>query len=753
MATLADSLIASSSRPLAMRCRPDITSEKQVYLGKSYWVVKEPLGLNYFRFQEEEFSILKMLDGNTSLEEIKDTFEAQFAPQKISFRDLQQFIGTLHRSGLLITTSEEQGRQLKKRRDERKNKELIQTFSNILAIRFKGIDPDWMLGKMLPLVGWIFAWQTVMFVCFMALTALSLVVVQMDVFRSRLPEFQEFFGPSNWLFLGGTLAVTKVMHEFGHGLTCKRYGGECHEMGVMFLVLTPCLYCNVSDSWMLPNKWHRAAIGAAGMYVEITLATVATFVWWFSEPGLLNHICLQVMFVSSISTIIFNGNPLLRYDGYYILSDIMEVPNMRQKANDILRRFMAKTCLGLEQPDDPFLPQRNLFMFGMFTIASNIYRWFVMFSILYFLNKVFEPYGLQVIGQMIAIMGLYGLIVMPLWQLGKFMYVPGRMAQVKRKNIMATAGVAVAVALGVLFVPLPQRIKCPVEIRPRNAESVFVGAPGMLDELLVKPGDYVEEGVSLARVTNIDLLLEVEQFKGEEKRLTSLLHHLNNQRIVDKSHPEIAGQYVDTQQALESVTAQLKSKIQEMSKLNNPAPIPGIVFLTSEKEARPNPGGLTGWSGSIFDGKNIGAALSKGDVLCQIASVPEAGATVEMEAVLYINQDNMELVNLDQLVDIKLDAFPGKIFSGSLNEMGDTQVEFVPKSITAQAGGDLAAEMDQETGRVRPQNATFPGQVQLNDELGELKVGMRGRAKVYVKWQPAGPRIWKYLTHTFHFDL
>ena len=101
--------------------------------------------------------------------------------------------------------------------------------------------------------------------------------------------------------LGITMAVVKVLHEFGHGLSCKHFGGECHELGAMMLVFTPALYCNVSDSWMLPNKWHRAAIGAAGMYVELFLASIATFLWWFSQPGLLNSICLSIMFICSRS--------------------------------------------------------------------------------------------------------------------------------------------------------------------------------------------------------------------------------------------------------------------------------------------------------------------------------------------------------------------------------------------------------------------------------------------------------------------
>ena len=106
------------------------------------------------------------------------------------------------------------------------------------------------------------------------LAAAALVTVQFDVFRSKLPEFHQFFNLYNALWLSVVLGVTKVLHEFGHGMSCKHFGGECHEMGVMVLVLTPCLYCNVSDSWMLPSKWQRAAIGAAGMYVELVLASI-----------------------------------------------------------------------------------------------------------------------------------------------------------------------------------------------------------------------------------------------------------------------------------------------------------------------------------------------------------------------------------------------------------------------------------------------------------------------------------------------
>src|SRR4029450_9491912 len=279
------------------------------------------------------------------------------------------------------------------------------------------------------------------------LTALSLVFVQFDEFSRRLPNFHSFFGPQNWFYLAITMAVVKVLHEFGHGLSCKHFGGECHELGAMMLVFTPALYCNVSDSWMLPNKWHRAAIGAAGMYVELFLAALATFLWWFSTPGLFNHIMLSVMFICSVSTVVFNGNPLLRFDGYYILMDLLEIPNLRHKATEITRGFFVWLCLGIEQPENPFLPHQYQWAFGAYTIAAVIYRWLVVFSIVFFLNKVFEPYGLKIIGQLIGLSGFVGLIGQPLWELGKFFYTPGRMNKMKRERVGASAGVIAVAAL------------------------------------------------------------------------------------------------------------------------------------------------------------------------------------------------------------------------------------------------------------------------------------------------------------------
>ena len=750
MATLADSLISSTSRPLTLRMRPDLTSKQQRYHGRSYWVLKEPVGLNYFRFHEEEYAILCMLDGQSSLDDVKERFETEFTPQKITFQDLQQFVGMLHRSGLVISEATGQGKQLKKRRDEKKKKELLGKFSNVLALRFRGIDPERFLAKTYPYIAWFFHPFTMMLCVMLGLSALSLVAVEFETFRARLPTFHEFFGPHNWIYLGATMGAVKILHEFGHAYSCKHFGGECHEIGAMLLVFTPCLYANVSDSWMLPNKYHRAFIGAAGIYVEAILASIATFIWWFSEPGLLNYLALSVMFICSVSTVLFNGNPLLRFDGYYILMDLLEIPNLRQKATEVMKRFMLQTCLGIEQQENPFLPQERRWMFGMFTIASVFYRWIVVFSIMYFLNKILEPYGLKVLGQAVAVAGLFGLLVQPMWKLIKFFMAPGSMSKVKKPRLIATVGVIAAVIIGVLCVPLPFHVSCTFEVSPMSAESVFPGVPGRLSEVAVKPGDTVTQGQVLARLDNLDLLLHVVELRGELAQLKQQRSNLHRQRFLDR---QVAMQIPAVDAMIVAVEEQLVDETEKLDRLEIIAPVSGTVFPPPIKPHREtNDGRLPGWSGSPFHAKNQGAVLQEADQFCQIG---DAG---EFEAVLVIDQADVDLIGQYESengslppVELKLDSYRWTVSEGQIRKVSLAPMEVTPVSLASQGGGELNAKTD-DNGMLRPISTSYQARVPLGNADDLLRVGLTGQARVYTGWQPLGRRMYRYLARTFRFD-
>ena len=752
MVTLADSLISSTSRSLTLRMRPDLSARRHRYNGVEYWVVKEPVGLNYFRFHEEEFAILCMLDGQSSLEDIKERFETEFTPQKITFQDLQQFVGMLHRSGLVISEATGQGRQLRRRRDEKKRKETFGKFTNVFALRFRGFDPERILNWMHPYAGWIFSPAAIIVAMLFALSAASLVVVEFDIFRSRLPTFHEFFGPHNWIYLAIVMGTVKVLHEFGHGLSCKHYGGECHEIGVMLLVFTPCLYCNVSDSWMLPSKWKRAFIGAAGMYVEVIIASIATYIWWFSEHGLLNQLALSTMFICSVSTLLFNGNPLLRFDGYYILMDLLEIPNLRQKSTEVLKRFMSETCFGIEQPENPFLPQNRRFAFAMFTVASVIYRWVVVFGILYFLNKILEPYGLKIIGQLLGCVGFFGLVFQPISQLVKFFHIPGRMHKVKLHRVAATLAVVASIILAVIFVPLPFHVSCTFDIAPREAESVFAGVPGQLEEVLVRPGDQVEQGAVLARMANVDLQLQVVGLRGELRQRIGQLQNYSRLRAFDET---VAAQIPVIEELKETVEKQLAEKERELARLQIIAPIAGTIFPPPVRPDRSSGDGrLPPWSGSPFERKNLGSLLASSDQLCQI------GDPQQFEAVLVIDQASIDLVTqyLSEHqkwpdVDMKLDSYRWKTTLGAIDKVASAPMENTPASLASQGGGELTTKTDRDTGALRPMSTSYQARIQLDEVDIPFRMGLTGKAKIYTGWQPIYTRVARYLYRTFHFYL
>mgnify|MGYP002623437513 CR=1 FL=1 len=740
-------LISSATRPLRLRRRGDLTAQRHRYLGRSYWVVKEPISLKYFRFQEEEYDVLNLLDGKRSLAEVKEAFEAQHPPQKVTLADVHQFVSQLHRSGLVISEAPKQGKSLYTRSSEVKRREWMQRLSSVLAMRFKGIDPEWILNRGYPFVAWLFHPAMVIFCVLMALAALLLVTVQFDSFSQRLPTFHEFFGPKNWLLLAIVLGVTKVLHEFGHGFSCKHFGGECHEMGVMLLVLTPCLYCNVSDSWLLRNKWHRAAIGAAGIYVELLLASAATFIWWFTQPDtLINLVALQVMFVCSISTILFNGNPLLRYDGYYILSDILEIPNLRQKASQVLGRLASKWCLGLELPENPFLPRNNQLLFASYTIASTIYRWVVVFSILFFLNKVFEPYGLKVLGQIIMLFGLFGLVVMPLYKIVKFLRVPGRLDQVKRKNVLITAGVAAAVLAFVLLVPLPCSVKCAVELRPRDSRLVYVKVPGVIapDGIHREFGKPVEADAPLLTLVNHDLSLSLTDLQGRIAQQETVIAGMETQRAVA---PAGVGDLPAARESLQALREQLREKQSDAGQLTIRAPISGTLLPPpSRPHQPPSDGRLPEWEGTPFDEKNTGAYLDESVQIGEIAD------PTQMEAVVIVDQGDVELVTIDQKVRIKLDAYTGEVLQGHIKNIAENELEIAPAALSQQAGGALATKTD-PSGVQRPLHTSYVALVPIENADLRLRSGMRGRAKIKVAPRTLGQRLGRLVMRTVRFEL
>ncbi len=511
-------------KSLRLRLRRDLVIEAQKYEGRTYHVVKDPVSLRYYRLKDNEYFLLTYLDGKHTLEEAQKEYEIRYRPDRLKLEDVEAFGQQLINAGLAMNESPRAGKQLYEQRRKRKRSEWMQTLTNILYIKIPVFDPDWLLKRMLRWVGWIFSLTFFGLSVLLMLSAAGLVATHFETFRSKLPEQHMFFRFQTIAYMWAALGAVKIIHEFGHGLSCKVFGGEVHEMGALLLCLSPALYCNVSDAWTLPNKWHRIIISAAGIYVELVIAAIATFVWWNSAPyPFVNNLALSLMVVCSVSTVVFNANPLMRYDGYYVLADLLEIPNLRERSNRFLKNLVLEHCLGIEVQPEPYMALWRRILFVSYAVGSYIYRWVVTFAILWFLYSFLRPYKLEVISQMLALGAAGSMAGWPLWRLGKSIYKRGRIPDMKKWRVLASATVVTGLVLFAFLVPVPvSRLRGPalVQADPSATGKIYVRRDGILTKLNVRPGDHVEKHEVIAEFRDPDLDAEllkaqIESFDAE----------------------------------------------------------------------------------------------------------------------------------------------------------------------------------------------------------------------------------------------
>lgn len=731
--------------PVKLKMRGDLTFDRQNYQGVEYWVVKEPVGQKFYQFPPNVVYLLKLLDGTRSVEQIIDSYHETHSPKRITRNDLQQLLMRFHKDGLVISDASGQGSELLRRGRKSIAMERVTSLSNILAVRYRGFDPELILNWMIKWTWWLFTPAAVIFFMFAGAVALTSVVVNWAEFQARLPGFDAFFDVRRWYMFAGVLCFSKMLHEFGHGLSCKRLGGECHEIGFMLLVLTPCLYCNVSDSWRLPNKWHRAAIGAAGMYIEVILATIATFVWWFAEPGIVQDICLQFMLISSISTVLFNGNPLLRFDGYYIMSDVLEIPNLQQKSSKALTTLLGRHWLGLEIPDDQLMPTNRPIAFAMFTVAAFCYRWVIMFSILLFLTRWLEPYGLDSLGRGIAAFSIVGMLLWPSYRLYRYMSVPGRMHQVKKKRFSIISAILLAVLGCVLFIPLPHQILAPVVVIPQNFETIYVQESGVLYKPSIKPGDHVQPGQLLAKLENIDLELALADAESELRKKQS------DRSIAEKVGAAGGGaEYFDRLDAINADILDAQRKIIELEKRNRKleliSGISGVVLATPYQASAENSGIID--PQPLLSGRNETVTALQGQRFCEVADFSK------WNAVVLLTENQMEFAHEGQKIRIKLYAEPGRVVESIVKEIGvsdrsigkDDRYENVETSMKRSQLPDLVSEMVAQQSQ---KDIQYFARVEIEPAQLPLKIGYGGQARLQTRNRSLAERVMFWLNENF----
>ena len=734
------SMVPSTQRAIPLERRSDLVVKRIEYKGISSYVIKDPVGLKYHRLQQEQYRTLELLDGQRSLDEIKSELQRHFPALHFKLPDVQHLITDLHKKGLVYSNRSGQGIEMLKQELETKRKKRWAAIKNILYLRLPGWDPEKTLNAIYPFFRWMFQPWAVFLAMAFVVASWILIAVNFDAFYSKLPEFHQFFSWPNLAYMYLTLSVAKIIHEFGHGVSCKHFGGECHEMGVMLLVFSPCLYCDVSDSWMLRNKWRRIMIAAAGMYIEIIISAIAIFLWWYTKPGLLNHLCLNVFFVTTVTTVIFNANPLMRFDGYYMMSDFLEIPNLRPKADRMLREKFAWYCLGIESRPDPFMPETGRFWFVVYAVAAALYRWFILFGITLFLYTVLKPYGLQSIGITAAVFSLAGIVGNMIYNVYSIITAP-RTEPLNYYKVTATLTALTVLIVGGLMIPIPWHIEAACLLEPENVKHVYVTIPGHLKERRVKPGQRVERGDVLAVLYNPEVEDRIHELEVEQKVVEQSIFTYRQMNDLEQYHLAL-----EKQNTVEKKLAELYD---QQRQLVLKAPINGVVVAPPRKE---RPGievtrdELTAWHGTPLDPRNQDALLEERTHVLSIAP------SENLQAVLVIDQSHRDDVKVGDPVELKFDHLPSRTYTGRLETISSRHLEFAPPALSNKADGELPTVTDKQ-GREKLTSIAYQATVRITEDTELMRPGLKGWAQFEIGRRTAGELLWRYIRQTFHFRL
>ena len=738
MSTPSPKLVSSARRPLPLLARRDLKIQCVDFQGTHCRVVKDPLALTYYRLVPEQYRLWELLDGRRSLMEIRRELQREFPASELSLADLQVLIADLHERGLVLSDRPDRAPVLLERDRKRRLHAWTGALTNLFFIRLPGWDPSRLLDRFDPLLRWMFSPPALLLSALLVVGAWCLLVLRFADFQRDLPGFAQFFSWPNLMFLWITLGAAKLIHELAHALTCRFFGGECHEIGVAFLVFSPCLYCDVSDAWMLPRKSQRIAIAAAGMLVEVVLSAVALLLWWCTRTGLFHYLCLNLFFVTTLTTVIFNANPLLRYDGYYMLADWLEIPNLRPKADAFLKQTLAWQCLGARLPTGATAPAFGRTAFAAFSLCAAAYRWGLALMMAWFVYWLLKPYGLQNLAWGLAAIGVAAVAARTLAGLISIILQSER---INMTRVTCTGLVLGAAVWASLALPLPLRSTAGFTLEPYAVHHIHTAIPGTLTEICVAPGDQVRAGQVLARLADFDKEQKYVALVAdrERRRIECRIQHALDAPALETYHDEMLR---NTEKELDELESQL-CRLTIVAPCDGVVVAPGRIAEPDHDRLKPR---LPRWHGSPLEARNIGCYLEARTHLLSIAPARRS------QAVLLVDETARADLSPGRQLSLKFESLPLQTFRGEVVRLSQMNVEFAPAALSSRYGGPLATASDDQ-GRERVQEVTYQAEVLLDGEDIPALSGMRGEARFAAAPQTLGAWTWQQIRRTIHFRM
>jgi putative peptide zinc metalloprotease protein len=696
--------------------RTDLKIIRQVQGQEESYIVKDPVALKYYRFGKLEVTVFKYLDGTRDHAEVARMVTAEIGvalagPHVAGFVETIKKLNFIERSA-----SEKSFMMLERLREERRLKAKVGAEGqDVLYQRFPLYDPDQLYNRIIKHIR--FLWSRWFFGLCLAMFSLSATVIisNWDTVSAGLARLRSFESAGDVAIFLSVLFVVIIFHENGHGLTCKYYGGEVHEVGFMLIYFMPAFYANVSDAWTFQSKAAKLWVTFAGAFVELIICSIASFVWYFSAPGYLtHHIAFNLMLVAGLSSILVNMNPLIKLDGYFALIDYLEISNLSDNASKYLsalvRKYIFRAPVTL--PDYKPRLKRILFIYGL---LASCYRIFILTAVLLFFSRVIIGRFPEA-GVFIFLFVAYLMLrkkLRSLWNGVHHLYVDKKEALMKPKTAAVT-GAALAMGLGLFFfLPLPYWRRTSFVIEPAERVPVRASTAGFISSVLVKEGDAVRRGTLLAVGRDADL----EQKRDSLRSQMAVF----DRHLLSASGQGQAAEALEIQRRRRQLGDELAETEARLRRLELTAPADGVI-VTPRLEDR------------------VGAMLKPGEQFCEIAraGAPRVRVTV----------DDWDLgdVEVGAPASLRFNAASGQEVAGRVTALASASE--IHRRLSP------ANRDESEQVQVRPAAAETPSpfeapltrfdaMIEVDANSSAFTPGMSGEVKIYGRRRPLGTVVWE----------
>lgn len=687
---------------LRPRLRRHAEIHRQSFRGEIWYVLQDHQTGRFHRLSPSANLILCLMDGRRTLQDIWERAARRNEDDPPTQDDTIRLISQLHGSDLLQGDLPPDLAELAERAESTARRTLMARVKNPLALRFALFDPDALLDRLAPFYRPIFSlWGLAVW---LAVVVAGLVVAALHWSELTGDVANQMLSAQNVALMVCLYPVIKALHETGHACAAKAWGGEVHEVGMMLLVLFPAPYVDASSSAAFPSKWQRMMVAAAGIFVELFLAGAAAIVWALAEPGLVRAAAFNVMVIGSISTLVFNGNPLLRFDGYYIFADLIEIPNLGSRANRYFFYLIERYVLKIEGTKSPVTANGERPWMLFYAVSAFIYRTTVSIAIASFIATQYFVFGV-----ILALLALVGTIVSPLVKGIKFILSDPKLNG-RRRLAMTVTGAAGLAAFAILFViPLPYTTMAQGVVWVPDDTQIRTRTDGILTNLLVQPGRDTQAGEALAKLEDPSLDSRVAVLQAQ---LAELRLRYDAARLGDRVQAQILQEQITSTQEILRVYRERQAGLTVRAEHSGRLIVPGAVDLPGRYLRR---------------GERIGYVLTADDPVVRVV----------------VPQTDVDLIrSRTQAVAARLAERPEEVRVGAIRrEVPGAQQEIPSLALATQGGGTIAVDASNPQKPIALQSI-FVFDVQL---AGGLPFNVLGE-RVYVRFDHGSePVAWRVL--------